>query len=486
MPRRSHAAPAIFARRRAGVLLHVSSLPSPHGVGDLGPAAHAFAEWCAASGQSVWQMLPVGPVGPGDSPYASTSSFAGEPLFISLEVLVAEGLLARADLRPGRGEPRVGAEGPVDWAAARRFKEPRLLRAYQAARRGRGGLPAAFRAFTRRHSSWLPGWCRFAAMRPGASADPDFHAWLQWQFDRQWTALREHCARLGVLLLGDVPIFVPLDSADVQDNPRLFRLDRNGRPDVVTGVPPDCFSTTGQLWGHPHYRWSEHRRTGFAWWIARIRESLARFDALRIDHFVGFVHAYEIPGRATTAMKGTWRPTPGRELLEALERACGRLPLVAEDLGAVTPEVVALRERFGLPGMKLVHNAFYGPGSGDLPCMHPLDCVAYPGTHDNDTTLGWWRTLPPDARARYAAYVGAGSIREARTGLPRTMVTATLQSPARTAIVAMQDHLGLDGSARMNTPGLGRRQWRWRMAPDALLGLGADTIRKSANATARA
>jgi 4-alpha-glucanotransferase len=486
MPRRTPSVPAIFARRRAGVLLHVSSLPSMHGIGDLGPAAHAFADWCAAAGQSIWQMLPVGPVGPGDSPYASTSSFAGEPLFISLEVLAGEGLLSRADLRAGRGEPRVGADGPVDWAAARRFKEPRLLRAYQAARRGRGGLPAAFRAFTRRHSAWLPGWCRFAAMRPGASPDPDFHAWLQWQFDRQWTALREHCARQGVLLLGDVPIFVPLDSADVQDNPRLFRLDRNGRPDVVTGVPPDCFSATGQLWGHPHYRWSEHRRTGFAWWIARIRENLARFDAVRIDHFVGFVHAYEIPGRATTAMRGTWRPTPGRELLEALERACGRLPLVAEDLGAVTPEVVALRERFGLPGMKLVHNAFYGPGSGDLPCLHPADCVAYPGTHDNDTTLGWWKTLPPDARARYASYVGAASVREARAGLPGSMVTATLQSPSRTAIVAMQDLLGLDGSARMNTPGLGSRQWRWRMAPDALLGLDAATMRNSAIATARA
>ena len=487
MPRKTSArsAPAIFARRRAGVLLHVSSLPSPHGIGDLGPAAHAFADWCAAAGLTIWQMLPVGPVGPGDSPYASTSSFAGEPLFISLELLVRERLLTPADLRPARGEPRVGAAGPVDWAAVRRFKEPRLLRAYQAARRLPSGLPAAFRAFTRRHASWLAGWCRFAAMRQGASPDPEFHAWLQFTFDRQWTALRAHCAARGVLLLGDVPIFVPLDSADVQDNPRLFRLDARGRPDVVTGVPPDCFSTTGQLWGHPHYRWSEHRRTGYAWWVARIRENLARFDALRIDHFVGFVHAYEIAGSARTAMRGTWKPTPGREVLEAVERACGRLPLVAEDLGAVTPEVVALRERFGLPGMKLVHNAFYGPASGDLPSLHPVDCVAYPGTHDNDTTLGWWRTLPADARARYAAYVGAAGVRAAQGSLPGSMVQATLQSPARTAIVAMQDFLGLGGDARMNTPGKGSGQWCWRMAPDALLGRGAATIRSSVLATAR-
>jgi 4-alpha-glucanotransferase len=482
---RRAAAPAIFARRRAGVLLHVSSLPAPHGIGDLGPAAHAFADWCSGAGLTIWQMLPVGPVGPGDSPYASTSSFAGEPLFISLEVLASEGLLSRADLRPGRGEPRVGASGPVDWPAVRRFKEPRLLRAYANARRARGGLPSSFRAFCRRHAAWLPGWCRFAAMRHGAAPDPEFHAWLQWQFDLQWTALRDHCSRLGVLLLGDVPIFVPLDSADVRDNPRLFRLDGRGRPDVVTGVPPDCFSATGQLWGHPHYRWSEHRRTGYAWWVARIRENLARFDALRIDHFVGFVHAYEIAGSARTAMRGSWKPTPGREVLEAVERACGRLPLVAEDLGAVTPEVVALRERFGLPGMKLVHNAFYGPSSGDLPCLHPVDCVAYPGTHDNDTTLGWWKTLPPDARARYAAYVGAGSVRAAGQGLPRSMVLATLRSPARTAVVAMQDILALDGRARMNTPGLGSGQWCWRMAPDALLGRGPASIRDSVLATAR-
>lgn len=487
MPRHASTrnAPAIFARRRAGTLLHVSSLPAPHGVGDLGPTAHAFADWCAAAGQTIWQMLPVGPVGPGDSPYASTSSFAGEPLYISLELLADDGLLPRSALRVHRSDPRVAADGPVDWNAARRFKEPRLRAAYETMRRRRGGIPAAMRAFERRNEWWLTGWCRFAMGRRGASPDPTYHAWLQWEFERQWQQLHAHCAKKGVLLLGDVPIFVPLDSADVHDNPRLFRLDAKGRPDVVTGVPPDCFSATGQLWGHPHYRWSEHRRTGFAWWTARIRENLARFDALRIDHFVGFVHAYEIAGKAKTAMKGSWRPTPGAELLAAVERGCGRLPLVAEDLGAVTPAVVALRERFGLPGMKLVHNAFYDPGSGDLPCMHPVDCVAYPGTHDNDTTVGWWKTLPPAARARYAAYVGLASVADARRGLPGSMVQATLQSPARTAIVAMQDHLGLDGRSRMNTPGKPSRQWRWRMSPDALRGLDATTIRRSVLATAR-
>jgi 4-alpha-glucanotransferase len=483
--RRAPQAPAIFERRRAGTLLHVSSLPSAHGIGDLGPAAHAFADWCAAAGQTIWQMLPVGPVGPGDSPYASTSSFAGEPLFISLELLADDGLLPRAALAPRRGEPKVGAAGPVDWVAVRAFKEPRLKEAFDAHRRGRGGLPRAFAAFRRRHASWLDGWCRFAAARPGAVPDAAFHAWLQWTFDRQWNLLRARCASRGVLLLGDVPIFVPLDSADVADARGLFRLDRAGRPEVLTGVPPDCFSRTGQLWGHPHYRWAAHRRTGFAWWVARIRESLARFDALRIDHFVGFVHAYEIAGNARTAMKGTWRPTPGAEVLEAVERACGRLPLVAEDLGAVTPEVTALRERFGLPGMKLVHNAFYGPSSGDLPALHPIDCVAYPGTHDNDTTLGWWRTLPPDARVRYASYVGARDVADAARGLPGSMVRIVLHSPARTAVVAMQDHLGLGPEARMNVPGKASGQWCWRMAPEALRSLDAARMRRSVEAAAR-
>ncbi|MFO0961938.1 MAG: 4-alpha-glucanotransferase [Phycisphaerales bacterium] len=479
------ATPAIFARRRAGTLLHLSSLPGGHGIGDLGPQAHAFADWCAAAGQSIWQMLPVGPVGPGDSPYASTSSFAGEPLFVSLELLVQERLLPRAALHPARGE-RAPAAGPrADYAGARRFKEPRFHAAYDAFRR-RGGLRSrGFRAFERAHGWWLRTWCAFAAASGGAQ-DPRYHAFLQFEFDRQWSLLRAHCAARGVLLLGDVPIFVPLDSADVRADPRLFRLDRDGRPEVLTGVPPDCFSTTGQLWGHPHYRWSEHRRTGFAWWIARIRESLRRFDALRIDHFVGFVHAYEIPGGARDARRGRWRPTPGRELLEALERACGRLPLVAEDLGAVTPEVTALRERFGLPGMKLLHNAFYGPDSGDLPPNHPLDCVAYPGTHDNDTTVGWWRGLSAPARARFADYTGARTTAQAGREVCPRIVQAALQSPARTAIVAMQDHLGLGRESRMNTPGKGRGQWRWRLAPGALDRLDAASIRRSAEATARA
>lgn len=483
--------PAIFARRRAGVLLHVSSLPGPHGIGDLGATAHAFADWCAAAGQSIWQVLPLGPVGPGNSPYASTSSFAGEPLLVSLDLLREEGLLARGDCAPARRGPEaLGAEGPVRYQAVRAFKAPRLAKAYAAWRARRGASSASYRAFLRREQAWLPGWCRFAAAERGACRHPGFHAFVQWAFAEQWSALHAHCMARGVLLLGDVPIFVPLRSADVADHPGLFRLDARGRPTALTGVPPDCFSRTGQLWGHPHYRWSEHRRTRFAWWTARVRHALGRCDALRVDHFVGMVHAYEIPGGARTARHGVWRPTPGAELLAALERACGRLPLVAEDLGAVTPRVTALRERFGLPGMKLVHNAFGSPGSADLPCLHPVDCVAYPGTHDNTTTAGWWQSLDTRARARFAASTGApttaGRAGSKHLDVVHAMIRAVHHSPARTAIIPMQDYLGLGRAARMNIPGRASGQWRWRMPPGALRTLDVASIRALAEAAARA
>ncbi len=477
MPPRAN---AVFRERRAGVLLHVSSLPSPHGIGDLGPSAHAFADWCVQSGNSIWQMLPVGPVGPGDSPYASTSSFAGEPLFVSLDDLRAKRLLTVAQCRAGRNS-RIHNTGSVNYSAVRAFKIPRLVQAYENWRHKRGHRAADFRKWQSSQSSWLTSWCHFASAAPGAVSDLGYHAFVQWMFHDQWSSLRRHCTRRGVKLLGDVPIFVPLNSADVVQHRNLFRLDSLGRPTVRTGVPPDCFSTTGQLWGHPHYRWSEHRKTKFAWWVARIRHSLTRFDALRIDHFVGFVHAYEISGSAKTARKGCWKPAPGLELLTALERACGPLPLVAEDLGAVTPEVNALRQRFGLPGMKLVHNAFYGPRSADLPALHPESCVAYPGTHDNNTTAGWWRSLDAAARRRFVAYAGLTRAHE----VPAAMNRIVMQSPARTAIIAMQDYLGLGAEARMNTPGVPRGQWRWRLSMDALQGADAANILRLAEASAR-
>jgi 4-alpha-glucanotransferase len=336
---------------------------------------------------------------------------------------------------------------------------------------------AAYRAFERRHRFWLPGWRAFMKDTQG------LHAFLQFAFDAQWTELKDAASKQGIRLLGDVPIFVSLDSADVQSNPGLFRLDRHGRPTVVTGVPPDCFSADGQLWGHPHYRWSEHRRTGFRWWIERVRAAVDRFDAVRIDHFIGFHHAYEIPGNATTARDGVWKRAPGRELLGALERALGRLPLIAEDLGALTPPVVALRDDFGLPGMKLLHNAFYGDDSGEAPHRHPRHCVCYPGTHDNDTTVGWWTQLQPAAKARACAYMGWDG------GDPAAQLNRlAFTSPANTAIVAMQDALGLGAEARMNLPGTASGNWHWRLQRTGAASLrpaAADRLRALAALTGR-
>ena len=448
---------AIFQRRRAGVLLHLTSLPGPHGVGDLGPQAAAFADWCHRAGLSIWQMLPIGPVGGGDSPYSATSSFAAEPLLVSLEGLVRQGLLPRTRLRA----PAALGRGPADFAAARRFKFPRFQEAFAAFVRRGGPASAAFRSFERSSQGWLPGWCRFAAAQHGGPAA--LHAFVQFQFQKQWAALRKHCRSRGVLLVGDLPIFVTLDSADVADRPELFRLEPTGRPRVVTGVPPDCFSKDGQLWGHPHYAWVAHRREGFRWWTRRVATALDRFDALRIDHFVGLVHAYEVPGSARTARRGRWAPTPGRELLTAVSDRLGRLPLIAEDLGAVTPAVVSLRDDFGLPGMKLLHNAFYGPDSGDLPHHHPVNCVVYPGTHDNDVSRGWIRHLDRPSRERFVRLAG-GDLRQPE----RALIRMAYASPARTAVVAMQDLLGLGPKARMNVPGVAHGNWTWRLDPSPL------------------
>ena len=462
----------LFTRRRAGVLLHLSALPGRHGVGGLGPEAVRFVDWCARAGLSLWQMLPVGPVGGGESPYSATSSFAGEPLFVSLEWLAEDGLLPRR----GPLAPAALARGRARHAAARAYQTPRLEAAFERFQAKAGARSKRYRAFVRTSSAWLPGWCRFAAARSGQGTA--FHGFVQFVFAEQWQRLRAHAHARGVHLIGDLPIFATQDSADVEDRPELFRLGRGGRPRVVTGVPPDMFSSEGQLWGHPHYAWAAHRREGFRWWIARVRTALERFDALRIDHFVGLVHAYEIPGEAVSAKQGRWRPTPGRELLTAVRGALGALPLIAEDLGNVTPAVVSLREDFGLPGMKLLHNAFYAEDHPDLPHHHPLAAVVYPGTHDNDTTRAWFARLAPEFRARFLRLTGADPRRP-----EQALVRMAWNSPARTAVVAMQDLLGLGAEARFNTPGTPEGNWRWRLAPGAASGvLAADLRRLTADA----
>lgn len=437
--------------RRAGVLLHPTSLDGPDAIGDIGPAAVRFVRWLAATGFSAWQMLPIGPVGEGDSPYSARSSFAGEPMLISLDSMVGEGWLDRARLaKARRSAPRTGG-----WSAARRFKGRLFREAYESFLASGGARRADYRRFIA--APWMAAWCGVCESR-GEPAG--YAAFLQFAFDRQWDALRAVARAHGVLLVGDLPIFVSAESADVAEHPELFRLDRRGRPTVVTGVPPDCFSRDGQRWAHPHYRWSAHRRDGFRWWRARVREALHRFDLLRVDHFVGFAHAYEIPAAHRTARRGRWRPTPGRELLRALAREFGPLPFIAEDLGAVTPAVTRLRDDFALPGMRIVQHGFGSARSPDVPHRHPEYCVAYPGTHDNDTLAGWWRRLDAATRRRVLDYAG-GSGRDAL----RSMLRITCTSRARIAVFPMQDLLGLGSEARMNTPGSARGQWSWRLRP---------------------
>jgi 4-alpha-glucanotransferase len=476
----------ILDRRAFGVLAHISSLDGSCAIGDTGPSALAFIDWCAAAGAAWWQMLPVGPVGPGESPYSSTSSFAGEPLFISLEGLRDDGLIGARSLRDarrtavrvgGRALRARGANARCSFDAARAAKEPAFLEAFEAFRLGRGFEGAAYRAFARRERAWLDGWLRYQGDRNG------FHAFLQFQFDRQWNHLRTYATSRGVRLLGDVPIFISLDSADVASHPELFRLDSRGRPSVVTGVPPDCFSADGQLWGHPHYRWEAHRRQDFDWWCRRLGVALQRFDGVRIDHFVGFHHAYEIPAGARTARRGRWRPQPGKEVLSAARRTLGALPLIAEDLGAVTPEVVALRKEFQLPGMKVLQNAFGGSDSGELPHHHPVDSVVYTGTHDNETTVQWRGSRRADELARLRAVCGPDALRDPAQALIRM----AFLSPAQLAVIPLQDVLGLGANARMNVPGVALGNWTWRVGADwGVVRRGcAERLRRLAEATGR-
>lgn len=472
--------------RRSGVLAHPTMLPGRLGAGDLGPAAHAFVAQLAEAGQAVWQVLPLGPPDGIGSPYAAASAFAGDALLVSPEALVEDGLLARADLARAPSFP----EGVV----AREAGEVRLalLERARAAFEADAGPAdrAAFEAFRADHADWLHDHALFQALRRAHGA-PFWERWpaglrrhlprdvararrelraeveaeelRQWLFRRQWEALRAAAHARGVEVFGDVPIFVARDSADVWAHPELFWLDAAGEPTVVAGVPPDVFSVDGQLWGNPLFDWGVHARTGYAWWIERVRRTLELVDLVRIDHFRGFAGYWEIPAAAATAREGRWVPGPGPDLFAALEAALGPLPVVAEDLGVITPDVTALLERTGLPGMKILQFAFDGdPGNPFLPENMSPRCVAYPGTHDNQTTAGWLATAPDEQRARLAARVGR------EDDLVWGMAEVCLGSPAFLAVLPLQDVLELDDRARTNVPGTCEGNWSWRLRPGEL------------------
>jgi len=469
-------------KRGSGILLHPTSLPGRVGSGDLGSDAYRFVDWLHSTGQSYWQMLPVGEIGPGNSPYMSTSSFAGNVLLIDLQDLAARGWLHPDAIEPADDiRPEY-----VDYGRIIPFRVSRLRMAFSKFESIKNkGISDSFNVFCESEAGWLDDYAIFMAisnLHPGVewSRWPEpllqrkaaalnhvrqthakeiaFWKFAQWCFDRQWHALREYAHGKNVRLIGDVPIFVAYHSADVWANQNLFNLDAHGRPLTVAGVPPDYFSETGQLWGNPLYKWDVHENTGYAWWIARMRRTLDLSDVVRVDHFRGFAGFWEIPADARTAIEGRWVDGPGAKLFDALKRAIPSLPIIAEDLGVITEDVVTLREQFQLPGMKVLQFAF---GGGDdnpfLPHNYVENCVAYTGTHDNSTTVGWWHGLQQHERDCVTNYLNT-DISE----IHWAMIAALQVSVANTVIFPLQDVMGLDDSNRMNFPGKMEGNWAWR------------------------
>lgn len=483
-------------RRVSGLLLHPTALPSPHGIGDLGSAARDFVDFLAAAGQAVWQVLPLGPPGGGASPYQSPSSHAGNPMLIDLEALAAEGWLARGELEPLRGLTRAH----VDFERLEPMKSRLLETAAAAFLRAGGDHREEFERFRRQSRTWLDAYAEFMALKDAhggaswtawTSEQPDaervrIHQAIQFQFFRQWDALKRYARERGVRFVGDVPLYVAHDSVDVWRNRHLFDLEPSGRPRAVAGVPPDYFSATGQLWGTPLYRWDVMSLDGYAWFVDRMRWTLGVVDVVRIDHFRGLEAFYEIPGHAQDARQGRWVPGPGDRLLSALRDALGSLPFIAEDLGVITPEVHALRDRFSLAGMRVLQFAF-GNADGDDPFKphnYVPNTVAYTGTHDNDTTLGWFQGAggvdanPEQARAerdRALRYLHSDG-REIHWDFIRAMQA----SVARTAVIPVQDVLGLGSEARFNRPASASGNWAWRLQEGQLQTSHAQRLRDMA------
>lgn len=448
--------------RAAGILLHPTSLPGRFGIGDLGPMAERFVEWLASAGQTIWQVLPLGPTGRGGSPYGTLSAFAGNPLLISPEKLVDDGFVPGSALADAPDFPA----GRVDWEGARAWKD-RFFRATWERASGSARVREDLQAFRSapEQQNWLADWARFAARHdagPGASPEKiaeeaEYQEFLQLTFFRQWDRLRWEARRRGISLFGDVPIYVPAGSVDVETHPELFDLDENGRPINVAGVPPDFFSQTGQLWGYPLYRWDRLAESGYRWWIDRLRAAFRMTDIVRLDHFRAFAAYWAVPAGEKTATNGRWLPGPGRKLFDAVRAELGNAAFVAEDLGTITPDVRRLLSKLGFPGMKVLQFAFYEADSPYLPHRHVPNAVVYTGTHDNDTTRGWWATLDPAARRRVADYLGSDG-----TGIEWDLIRAAYTSVADRAVVPLQDVFGLGSEARMNTPAEPEGNWGWR------------------------
>jgi 4-alpha-glucanotransferase len=491
--------------RQAGLLLHPTALPGRFSIGDIGPAAEDFLEWAARAGQTIWQILPLGPVGRLGSPYDSRSAFAGNTLLVSPERLVDEGWLLPGELRKA---PRAGAW--ADYTKAAAWKE-RLLRIAWAHFETRASATARtqMHAFVEHpdQAPWLEDWALFAALEQrhkGAAWrhwDPDlarrktgplsrarrelreelsFHRFGQFVFFRQWDRIRARAGELGIQILGDLPLYVATDSADVWAHSRYFQLDPMGRPKAVSGVPPDYFSPHGQRWGNPLYRWDRMRDAGYSWWVARMRANVRFADIIRIDHFRGLASYWAVPAAQKTAERGEWLPGPGLSLFRAMEGTLGPLPVVAEDLGLITPDVRALRAETGYPGMKVLQFAFDEADSEHLPHRYERNSVIYTGTHDNDTTRGWFGKSGAARQRRALEYLGAR-----RDQIVQAMIRAAYLSVADRAIVPMQDVFKLGSVARMNTPGKARGNWRWRARAASFTEKAAAKLRELAELAGR-
>jgi len=486
---------SVLQDRKAGVCLHLTSLPGTHGIGELGRAAYRFIDAMAVMGLGVWQFLPLAPTGYADSPYQPLSVYAGNPLLIDLDLLKEDGLVTAEEIGVLDDLPL----GTVDFDRLIPLKSQILARAGERfAKVASSAMRAARDDFVAAHdSTWLRDYALFEVLR----AMHQQRTWLEWDrafalrdpaamakleeaargqiesiksiqflFFEQWSRLRAYAAEKRIRLMGDVPIFVALDSADAWARPELLYLDANGMPTEVAGVPPDYFSADGQLWGNPLYRWERHEADGFAWWIGRIRHMTGLADLVRVDHFRGFEGYWSVPADATTARDGEWRPGPGAALFDALSAELGELPIIAEDLGVITPAVEALRDRFGFPGMKVLH--FMAGEAHFEPDSIPENCVCYTGTHDNDTTVGWFFGGPGDVRTPEEVERVQANVLKA-TGGTRQSVHADLtrlafSTRARLAIAPMQDFLGLGSSARLNTPGTTSDNWRWRLTDEQI------------------
>lgn len=471
--------------RRSGILMAVSSIPSKYGIGAFSKEAYAFVDFLAAAGQKLWQILPLGPTGYGDSPYQSFSTFAGNPYFIDLEALIAEGWLTKKDCE---GFDFGDDEAYVDYEKIYLARFSVLRLAFENSRIEQND---EFLKFCEENAYWLADYALYMAVKNSFDGkswtewDEDiklrkeaalshyrklyaqeilFYEFQQFLFAKQWQALKAYANEKKIKIVGDIPIYVALDSADTWANPELFQLDETCTPTAVAGCPPDAFSATGQLWGNPLYRWEYHKETGYKWWIRRIAHCYKLYDIVRIDHFRGFDEYYSIPYGDPTAEFGKWEQGPGYEIFKALKLALGRIEVIAEDLGFLTPSVIKLVKKTGYPGMKVLQFAFDSREESDyLPHNYTQNCVVYTGTHDNETTAGWFESCDRRDRNFAKRYLNI----RGKKDIHWTFIRAALSSVADTAVIPMQDYLGLLNEARMNTPSTLGNNWKWRMAPDA-------------------